>query len=810
MKTHSLIEMRKFNEKNSGVINPKILSMSLEEKASLMSGANFWNTKSIDRLDIPSIMLTDGPHGLRKQGGKADHLGLNKSQPATCFPTAASLANSWDNQLLYQVGRGLGIEAAGENVSVLLGPGLNIKRNPLCGRNFEYFSEDPYLSGTLSAAMIQGIQSQGVAACPKHFAVNSQELHRMSVDEIVDDRALYELYLEGFRIAVEEGKAQAIMTSYNKVNGIYANENQDLLMNNLRNDWNFKGLVVTDWGGNNDRVEALKAGNHLEMPSTNEMTDRDIVNAVKLGKLEESVLDERVSEFLEFVDSVSISKDVKVEYDKQHALAEKAAAESIVLLKNKDGLLPLNRETKIAFIGDFVKVPRYQGAGSSLINPTQVVSLYDALEASIYNNVTYAQGFDRFGKESSKLVKDALLVASSAEVVVLYLGLDESRESEGVDRKDMKLAQNQINLVASLKELGKPIVLVLAGGSPVELPFWDDISAAVHTYLPGQAGGEALLKVLTGVVNPSGKLAETYPLVYEDVASSQYYPGLEVTSEHRESIYIGYRYFAAIQQDVRFPFGYGLSYTEFEYSNMKYDNNKVHVTITNTGTVAGAEVVQTYVSMKESKTFRSSSELAGYSKVYLEAGESKVVVMDLRSHAFKVYDPIRKGWIIETGDYHISVASHSRDMKETITITLDGVEYSDVDKVKLEPYLTHEFRNLTAKDFEGLYGKLLPNPLWDRNKVLDMNDIVEQSRYTSNFGRFINWTIDKMSDFYMWRKKPNASNNMRFAQNLPYRGIARMSNGFMNMAMMNGLIEMSNGKFFKGSWRMIIGKIKGK
>lgn len=786
----------------------KIAKMSLREKASLMSGANFWNTESIDHLDIPSIILTDGPHGLRKQGGKADHLGLNNSQPATCFPTAASLANSWDNQLLYDVGLGLGVEAAGESVSVLLGPGLNIKRNPLCGRNFEYFSEDPYLSGTLSAAMIQGIQSQGVAACPKHFAVNSQELHRMSVDELVDERALHELYLEGFRIAVEEGQAQAIMTSYNKVNGTYANENPDLLMKTLRQDWDFKGLVVTDWGGNNDRVEALKVGNHLEMPSTNGMTDKDIVDAVNSGDLDEAILDERVLEFLDFVDKVKPVNIVSVDYDKQHLLAEKAAAESIVLLKNKGDLLPLQPSTKLAVIGDFVKVPRYQGAGSSLINPTRVVSLYDALNDSDFTDISYAQGFDRFGKSSPKLVEEAVSIASKAEVVLLFLGLDESRESEGVDRKDMKLAQNQIDLVASLKKTGVPIVLVLAGGSPVELPFWDDVHAGVHTYLPGQAGGEALLKVLTGVVNPSGKLAETYPIAYEDVASAKYYPGLEVSSEHRESIFIGYRYFDAVDKDVRFPFGHGLSYTQFEYSNMRIDDDNVYATITNTGALAGAEIVQTYISMSDSKTFRSPSELAGYTKVYLEPGESQEVRMSLRSNAFKVYDPYKGAWITETGTYRISVASNSRAMKESITITLEGDIYSDIDEMKLAPYLQNNLENLSSKDFEGLYGKTLPNPLWDRNKVLDMNDIVEQSRYTSGFGRFINWTIDKLSDFYMWRKKPNASNNMRFAQNLPYRGIARMSNGFMNMAMMDGLIEMSNGKFFKGSWHFITGKFK--
>ncbi|WP_198401191.1 beta-glucosidase [Erysipelothrix larvae] len=778
--------------------------LTLKEKASLLSGANFWNSKAIERLNIPSIMLTDGPHGLRKQGGKADHLGLNKSIPATCFPPAATLANSWDQTILYKVGEALGKEGAYENVGVVLGPGMNIKRNPLSGRNFEYFSEDPYLSGSLSASMIKGMQSQGIAACAKHYAVNSQEFHRMSVDEIVDERALHELYLESFRIAVEDGEVDSIMTSYNKVNGTYANENTHLLVDILRNQWNFKGLVVTDWGGNNDRVLGLKAGNHLEMPSTNGMTDQDIVDAIHHGTLEESMLNDRVEEYLNFLNHLIDKKveGVQVDMDAQHQIARQAAQASIVLLKNDHQILPLKKDTRYGLVGDFMVNPRYQGAGSSLINPTRCDNLYDTLMASDYTIAGYAQGFHRYGKTDPRLVREAVNLSKMVDTVLVFLGLDESSEAEGVDRQHMKLQQNQLDCIQAIVETGKPVIVILAGGSPVELPFMEALDGCIHGYLPGQAGGLALFDVLSGAVNPSGKLAETYPIKYEDVASSAYFPGHQNTSEHREGIFIGYRYFDTVQENVLFPFGYGLSYTQFHYESMTLNPDGVTVTLENTGEVAGSEVVQVYVHKCDSTILRPKQELAGYAKVHLEAHEKTTITIPYRDHAFSFYNVNKGCWDSEKGQYEIMVGASSRDIRLTQSIDRDGnVDIEDI--YTPMQYQNLELKNITQASFQSLLDFKLPESEWDPKKTLELNDIIEQARTKSVFGRFVNWLIDMLYKFFMWRGNPIAANNVRFAQNLPFRGIARMSAGRVNMKALDGLMDMFNGHFFKGLFRFV-------
>ena len=559
--------------------------MTLEEKASLMSGGNFWNTKPIERLGIPSMMLTDGPHGLRKQGGKADHLGLNKSLPATCFPPAATLANSWDIELLHEVGRFIGKEAAAEKVSVLLGPGLNIKRNPLAGRNFEYFSEDPYLSGKLAANMVNGIQSTGISASPKHYAVNSQEHMRMTIDEVVDERALRELYLEAFRYVVEESKPKTIMSSYNKVNGEYANENTHLMNDILYGEWGYEGIVVTDWGGNNDRVKGLIAGNQLEMPSSGGITDQEIVEAVKSGELAEEILDESVARILALVFETrkSLEQTEEIDWEEHHQKAIEAARRSLVLLKNEENILPLDKQQKIAVIGDFAKTPRYQGAGSSLINPTKLDNALELLNESHVNIIGFEQGFKRYGKKSAELENKALRLAEKADTVLLFLGLDEGSEAEGIDRKDMKLRENQLSLVNELSVIHDNIVVILSGGAAIEMPFVNEVKGILHGYLGGQGGASAIRDVLLGDCNPSGKLAETYPFAYENVSSAPYFPGLEATAEHRESIYIGYRYFDTVNLPVLFPFGHGLSYTGFEYSNINVTDNHVTFTIKKCG-----------------------------------------------------------------------------------------------------------------------------------------------------------------------------------------------------------------------------------
>ncbi len=628
--------------------------MTLEEKASLMSGADFWNTKPVERLGIPSIMLTDGPHGLRKQRGDADHLGLNDSVPATCFPTAATLANSWDTDLLYKIGKALGKEARAEGVSVLLGPGLNIKRNPLGGRNFEYFSEDPLLSGKMASALIRGVQSEGVSACVKHFAVNSQEKHRMSIDEVVDDRALHELYLEGFRIAVQEGKPWTVMSSYNKINGTHSNEHSELLQKILRDDWGFDGLIVTDWGGNNDRVKAVKAGNALEMPSTGSITDAEIVKAVRNGELDVEVLDQRVREVIDLLDRTGNSDPLagadlrEVDFEANQELAVRAAEESLVLLKNERGNspkpLPLAPHTSVAVIGDFANYLRIQGAGSSRVNPTVVESPLEMLKEAGLDVVGFEPGYKRYGGTSDCMRRRAVELADRAEETILFIGLDESLEAEGADRPHMRIPKDQLHLLRNLLEAGHDPIVVLVGGSPVELPFADLVGAILHGYLPGQGGARAIARILTGKVTPSGKLAETYPLVYDDVPSSKDYGKTQSAAYHKESIYLGYRYFDKVGKAVRFPFGHGLSYTRFEYSDLKVSSQGVSVTVTNVGDRQGCEVVQVYVAPDDVNTFRPAQELAGFARTCVQPGQSKRVEIAFSDHAFSFFCSARGQW----------------------------------------------------------------------------------------------------------------------------------------------------------------------
>ncbi|WP_184249062.1 beta-glucosidase family protein [Gracilibacillus halotolerans] len=776
--------------KHQDIIN----EMTLEEKATLMSGQNFWNTAEISRLNIPSIMLTDGPHGLRKQGGKADHLGLNKSLPATCFPTAATLANSWDKELLYEVGSYLGKEAASENVSVLLGPGLNIKRNPLCGRNFEYFSEDPYLSGKLAAQLVKGIQSKGVAACVKHFAVNSQEHLRMTIDEVVDERALREIYLEGFRIAIEEGKPKTIMTSYNKVNGEYANENTHLLQDILYGEWQYDGVVVTDWGGNNDRVKGLIAGNQLEMPSSGGITDEEIVEAVQSGELEESLLDQRVSELLTLVFETmppQLSKG-EVDLEAHHTKAQEAAKKSMVLLKNEEDILPIG-DASVAIIGDFATTPRYQGAGSSLINPTKLDNALEALQELGVNIVGYSQGFKRYGGRSNKLKTEALQLAKHADKVVVFLGLDEGSEAEGIDRNTMELPDNQLELINELAKIHSSIIVVLSGGAVIELPFVSQVKGMVHGYLGGQGSGKAIADILTGKTNPSGKLAETYPLRYEDVPSAPYYPGKEVTAEHRESIFVGYRYFDSANRPVLFPFGHGLSYTKFEYTNLTVDDTRVRCTIKNIGDFGGEEVVQLYIKPEKTNILRANRELKGFTKVYLEPNEEKEVMIELDQHTFQYFDTKEDKWVTEQGVYEIQIGSSIEDIRLTESIELEGKQTSEEElSDRLFNYYHKNIHHISDEEFHHLLGFTPPNPLWDRNKQLGYNDTIAQGKYKKGLGKLLYFitlatkkTLEKLG-------KPLMANNVMFVMNMPFRQIPRFSNGKVSEKMLDRLLKWIN------------------
>ena len=782
--------------------NKKIISkMTLEEKVSFLSGENFWNTKAISRLDIPSMMLTDGPHGVRKQAGKADHLGLNESIPATCFPTAATIANSWDTELAQEVGRHLGKEAAANQVGVLLGPGLNIKRNPLCGRNFEYFSEDPYLTGKMAAAMTIGIQENGVSACPKHFAVNSQEHLRMSINEVTDERALREIYLEGFRYTICEAKPKTIMTAYNQVNGVFANENEHLLQDILFGEWGFDGVVVTDWGGEADRVKGLVAGNHLEMPSSAGLTDQEIINGLKNGVMTEQLLDERVDDLLSLVLTSREALKGQQEYNQEahHEFAREVARRSIVLLQNENKALPLPAGKKVSIIGDFAKTPRYQGAGSSLINPTYVDCALDALTQEELEIVGYAQGFKRYGSKSASLQKEALELAKRSEVVLLFLGLDESSEAEGIDRSHMNLPQNQIDLLKKLSEVTKDIIVVLSGGSPVEMPWRTSVSAILHTYLGGQASGGAVADVIVGRYNPSGKLAETYPEHYEDTPSAPWYPGQQTTSEHRESIFVGYRYFDTAGKQVTWPFGYGLSYTTFAYSNLMVSTKEVRFTIENTGDRPGEEVAQVYIENVNSKVFCPKKELKGFTKIALAPNEKKEVVIALDEHAFSYFNVPCNAWVEEGGDYKIKVGASSRDIRltEQITLTNSLIE-SPYDSQKAAHYYATEIDKVSAQEFEYILGSKLPEATWDIHKPLGYHDTLGQGKYKKGTGRFIYHLISFVRKMCFKLGHPLAANNVMFVMNLPFLRMARMSGGRIDYPMLDGILTIVNGSFIKG------------
>ena len=783
-----------------------IKQMTLEEKASLMSGANFWNTKPVTRLGIPGMMLTDGPHGLRKQGGKADHLGLNKSIPATCYPSAAGLANTWDEALIEEMGVSLGLEAASEGVSVLLGPGVNIKRSPLCGRNFEYFSEDPYLSGKMAAALIRGIQSNGISVCVKHYAANTQELRRMTNDSVLDERTLREIYLPAFEMAVKEGGVRTLMTSYNRVNGIYAHEHPHLLRDILYGEWGFEGVVVSDWGGNNDRVESVKQGGTLEMPSSNGQTDKHIVNAVREGHLDEAVLDEQVDRLLDLVLSTQPHITGKT-YDRDihHAVAAKVAEKCAVLLKNEGGILPLKKDQRIAVIGDFARNPRYQGAGSSKINPTKLECGLDALKAIGANITGFAPGFRRGGKKDNMLIRQACNLAKDAEVVLLWLGLDEGGEAEGVDRENMKLPENQIALLNALTEVNPNIGVVLSCGCAVEMQWDNKVKAVIHGYLGGQAGALAMAKLLTGEANPSGKLSETVPLCYEEVSSAPYYPGMEETSEYREGLYVGYRYFDTAKKEVKYTFGHGLSYTTFAYSDLQVSENAVSFRVRNVGEVAGEEIAQLYIHGETGGMFRPEQELKGFAKVSLEPGEEKEVTISLTDRSFAVWSIAENDWVIEPGAYEIRIGASSRDIRLTAKVEKTGTAVANpYAGDAFVPYYTGQVQGISDDSFRALLGREIPNAKWDRNSPIGFNDTISQGEYLDGgLGKAIYNLIAFVRNVLMALEKKELGNNVMFVMNLPWRGVARMS-GVLTDEQVLALIDVINRE--KGGFRKLLKK----
>ena len=781
--------------------------LTLEEKCALLSGAETFKTRGMPQHGIPQIWLSDGPHGLRKQAGESDHLGLNPSVPATCFPTASAVANSWDAALGEEIGAALGEEAAAQEVSVVLGPGLNMKRNPLCGRSFEYFSEDPYLAGKLAAGYIRGIQSKGVAACPKHFAVNSQETRRMASDSIVDERTLREIYLTGFEIAVKEGHPRSIMSSYNLVNGTYANENKHLLMEILRGEWGFDGAVITDWGGSNDHALGVKNGSTLEMPAPGGDSVRELLAAVESGKISESDIDARLSELLPLVFDTKAALDAAPrEFDAatHHALARRAAEESLVLLKNEGSLLPLAAGNKVAVIGDFAKNPRYQGAGSSMVNSTQVDVLLDKLIDSELNVIGYQQGFDRHGKPDAALQKSACELATQANTVILCMGLDEIAESEGLDRSNLRLAQNQVDLLQAVAAVNPKIVVVLYSGSVVETPWLDNCQALLYAALGGQAGAGAVADALTGKVNPCGKLAETWPLAYADVPSAADFATRRKTVEYREGLYIGYRYFTTAEKAVRFPFGYGMSYTTFAYSDMAVDEQGVSLTVTNTGSVAGTEIVQLYIAKKSSELFRPAKELKGFARVTLAPGEKQRITIMLDDKAFRFWNVKANRWEIEGGEYELLVGASVEDIRLCEKISVHGTAtvhpYEDRD---LDCYYKGDVLHVSDADFEKLLGHPIPKGKTkiDRNLTLG-----ELNHARSPLGWLVWLVLTILLDVSYKRGKPDL--NILFQYNMPLRALAKMTNGAISMGMVDGIVMELQGFWILGLVRVIYEAIK--
>ena len=762
--------------------------MTLEEKIALCSGKNFWETKSFPDRGIPSVFMCDGPHGLRKQENAADMLGVNHSRKATCFPAEVTTANSWDEELLCRIGSAIAQEAKNQKVGMVLGPGANIKRNPLCGRNFEYFSEDPYLTGKLAAAYIRGVEGKGVAASIKHFACNSQEKERFVSDSVIDERSLRELYLTGFEIAVKEGKPSTLMCAYPKLNGVHCSDNERLLTGILRDEWGFKGAVITDWGAMNDRIEGFRAGCDLNMPGGAAYMEQECVQAVREGRLTEEAVNSSAERVLRLVlrGSDALTGE-SCDYAAHHELCREAAISGAVLLQNTDGLLPVKENTKLALIGYMAKTMRYQGAGSSHINPAVLSQPID-----YFPNCEYAPGCDENGDTSAELLSEVRTAAEKSEACVVFVGLPDSLESEGFDRMDMSIPQGHIDMLLAAAEVNPNTVAVLLSGSAVECPWADKVKSVLYMGLPGQAGAEAIAELLFGRAVPSGKLAESWPYSYEDVPSSEIF-GKTRDALYEEGLYVGYRYYDKAGVPVRFPFGFGLSYTQFEYSDLSVDGDTVSVTVSNTGEYDAAEVVQLYVCPPQDGIHRPLRELKGFRKIYLKRGESRSVSFELNDRCFSVYND---GWKLPAGTYEIQVGELSVSMVksgETVPIPAwqRGSFYEDC---KGKPDKT-EWEKLLGRSYE---------PASETKKgSYTMENSVEEMRKHSAVMKIMYAVIEKMflKSCGGDRSDPNYKMLMASSVGAPLRSMY-ISGGMAN-GVFPGLLEMANGRFFRGIIRMI-------
>ncbi len=794
-----------------------IEKMSLEDKIALCSGKDFWHTKDMPNYNLPSIMMCDGPHGLRKQEDAADMLGVNESVQATCFPTAVITGSSWNIDLMYKIGEAIAEEALANQVSIVLGPGANMKRNPLCGRNFEYISEDPYLSGKMAASYIQGSEEKGVATSLKHFASNSQETKRFTSDSVIDERTLREIYLRAFEIAVKEGKPSTVMCAYNKINGIHCSDNKELLTNILRKEWGYDGLVLTDWGAMNDRIKGFEAGCDLNMPGGSDYMEQEVAKAVEDGKISEEFINQSVDRMIDLIlkSSQNLQKSATYDKDAHHKLAKEAACEGIVLLKNEDQILPIEEGKKVAIIGKMAEKIRYQGAGSSHINPTKLVQPKDVMHYDYF-----AVGCDEKGNTTEELLQEATCVAKEADIAIVFAGLTETYESEGFDRENMKMPKEHEQMIEAVAKSNPNTVVVLMCGSVVECSWADKVKGILYAGLSGQAGAEAIADILQGKVNPSGKLAESWPYVYEDCITAKDYTKSK-DALYKEGIYVGYRYYDSANKNVRFPFGYGLSYTTFAYDHLKVipqGSNRYTVSceVTNTGNRVGKEVIQLYVSALDSKIFRPTKELKSFVKVELKPKETKVITMKLDESSFSIYlgqtyldsmnssNTLTKGWIVPSGKYNILIGSSSRTIQLMETIDVEGVNLEEPTWQKDSWYETL-INEPTIEEFERILGYHYIESKHHKGQYT-LEDTVEEMKEESFIMKIMykstemvikkgmgnKITEDNEAEFHMMMSSSAGS---------PIRSM--MICGGIKGGVLPGMVDIANGHFFKGIGKMI-------
>lgn len=771
----------------------KILrQMTLEDKIALCSGANFWQTKKYEQYGIPSLFMCDGPHGLRKQEDAADMLGVNKSRPATCFPAEVTTAGSWDPELLTEIGAAIGEEAKEQGVGLVLGPGANLKRNPLCGRNFEYFSEDPYLAGKLAAGFIRGAEAQGVGTSLKHFAANSQELSRFTSDSVMDGRTLRELYLTAFEIAVKEGKPSTVMCAYPKLNGTHCSDHKELLTDILRSEWGFDGMVVTDWGAMNDRIEGFRAGCDLNMPGGSDYMEKEVLQAVKDGTLPERCVDDSARRVLKLVfrAAETLREKAACDYEAHQALAKRAAAEGAVLLKNEDGILPLQPGEKIAVIGAMAKELRYQGAGSSHINPTKLPQPLELLPGAVY-----APGCDEKGSTTDALLQEVQNAARKAETVVVFAGLPAHYESEGFDRDSLKMPEGHRKMIEVAAHANPNIVVVLLCGSVVECPWADKVKAILYMGLPGQAGGEAIADLLYGRANPGGKLAESWPYRYEDVPSADIY-GKTADALYQEGIYVGYRYYDKAGFPVRWPFGFGLSYTEFAYSDLTVEGDTVSVTVRNTGKCAGAEVVQLYLAAPQEGLHRPVRELKGFQKVHLQPGESETVRFTLTRRSFALW---QEGWKVPGGTYTVCIGGLTEEIKKSGDVL-------PIPAWQNGSWYAHCTGKPNRADWEKMLGHSYTPPVLKKGSFTMDNTVMEMKDYSlvmKIMFKAVESTVAKGFGGKKDYENPDFRMMMNASAGAPLRSM--QISGGMKGGVLPGMLEMANGHFFRGIWRMIKG-----